>query len=69
MILEVEPEATTELFENITEEAILGNLSCKRCRRPSVGSESLLVAKSGAPLLGNTPREYALWEGGIIADG
>ena len=53
----------------VGEERILGKYSCEECRRPSVGSETLLVAKTGAPLLGNTPREYALWEGGIIADG
>jgi len=50
----------------IAEERILGKLSCERCRRPAVGSETLLVTKTGAPL-GNTPREYALW-GEVIAN-
>jgi len=53
----------------IGEERNPGKFSCEGCRRPSAGSESLLVAKTWAPLLENTPREYALWEGGIIADG
>jgi hypothetical protein len=38
----------------MTEERILGKFSHQGGRRPSAGSESLLVAKTGAPLLGNT---------------
>ncbi len=54
----------------ISEERILGKFSPQGCRRPSVGSETLLVAKTWPPLgntpkpLGNTPKEYALWGGG-----
>ena len=48
----------------IGEERIPGKFSCEGCRRPSVGSESLLVAKTGAPLIGIPTREYALWGGG-----
>jgi hypothetical protein len=35
--------------------------------RPSPGSESSLVTKTGHPL-GSTPREYALWGGEVIAN-
>jgi hypothetical protein len=52
----------------MTEERILGKFSCEGGRRPSVGSESFLVAKTGAPLLGNSPRECALWGGEVIAN-
>jgi len=47
----------------MSEVRILGKFSCEGCRRPSVGSETLLVAKTWPPL-GNTPKEYPLWGGG-----
>jgi hypothetical protein len=47
----------------MTEERILGKFSPPGCRRPSVGSESALVARTGAPLE-NNPRQYPLWGGG-----
>ena len=34
-----------------------------RRERPSPGAESALVTNTWAPLLRNTPREYALWGG------
>ena len=52
----------------MTEEQMLGKFSYAVCRRPSVGSETSLVAKTGAPVLGNTPRECALGEGEVIAN-
>jgi hypothetical protein len=48
----------------ISEERILAKFSCEGCRRASVVSETLLVAKTGAPLIGIPTREYALWGGG-----
>jgi len=48
----------------ISEERILGKFFCPRRERPSPGAESALVTKTWAPLLGNIPREYALWGGG-----
>ncbi len=48
----------------IGEERILGKFSCEGCRRPSGAAETLLVARSEAPVLWNTPGEYALWGGG-----
>src|SRR5215208_7784696 len=39
----------------IGEERILGKFSCEGCRRPSVGFESLLVAKTHAHPMGNPP--------------
>jgi len=48
----------------MTEERILGKFSHQGCRWPSVGSETLFVARTGAPFLGNTLRQYALWGGG-----
>jgi hypothetical protein len=52
----------------ISEERILGKFLRPRLERPSPGAESTLVAKTGAPLLRNTPRQYALWGGGVIAN-
>jgi hypothetical protein len=52
----------------MTEERILGKFSCERCRRPSDGAGTLLVAKTWAPSLGN-PRGNALCgEGEVIAN-
>jgi hypothetical protein len=48
----------------MTEERILGKLFRARRERPSPGAESALVTKTWAPLLENSPREYALWGGG-----
>jgi hypothetical protein len=48
----------------IGEERILGKFSCEAGRRSSDGAVTLLVARTGAPSLGKTPREYALWGGG-----
>jgi hypothetical protein len=48
----------------ISEERILGKFFCEAWRRPSQGAETLLVAKTWAPLLGKIPREYPLWGGG-----
>jgi hypothetical protein len=49
-------------------ERILGKFSRPRRERPSPGAESSLVTKTWAPFLENTPREYALWGGGVIAN-
>jgi hypothetical protein len=51
----------------MTEERILGKFPPPGCRRPSVGSETLFVARTGAPFLGNTPRQYG-GEGEVIAN-
>jgi hypothetical protein len=48
----------------IGEERILGKFSCEGCRRPSVGSESLLVAKTQALSMGNPPWDTLCGEGG-----
>jgi hypothetical protein len=48
----------------IGEERNFGKFSCATCERPSPGIEIAPVAKTGAPLAGNTPREYPLWGGG-----
>jgi hypothetical protein len=48
----------------ISEERILGKFFRPTRERPSPEAESALVTKTGAPLLGNTPRQYALWGGG-----
>jgi hypothetical protein len=54
----------------IGEERILDKFSCEGCRRPSVGSESLLVAKTQALSMGNPPWDTLCGEGGGgIADG
>jgi hypothetical protein len=45
-------------------ERILRKFFCEACRRPPGTPETLLVAKTEDPFLGNTPREYALWGGG-----
>ena len=47
----------------IGDERILGKFSCGGCRRPSVGSESLLVAKTQA-LYRESPLGYAMRGGG-----
>jgi hypothetical protein len=54
--------------EVISEERILGKNFRPTRERPSPGAKSALVTKTWAPLLGNTPREYALWGGEVIAD-
>ena len=51
----------------MTGKRILGKFFRPRRERPSPGAESSLVTRTGHPL-GNTPREYALWGGGAIAD-
>jgi hypothetical protein len=48
----------------ITEERILGKFFHQAGRRPSVGPETLLVARTEGAPLENTAREYALWGGG-----
>ena len=48
----------------MTEERILGKFFRPTRERPSPEAESALVAKTWAPFLENTPREYALWGGG-----
>ena len=48
----------------VGEERNSGKFSRERRERPAAGAESSFVTKTGAPLLGNTPREYALWRGG-----
>jgi hypothetical protein len=48
----------------IGEERIPGKFSCEGCRRPSVGSESLLVAKNSGPLYGKPPLGYDMRGGG-----
>lgn len=48
----------------MTGKRILGKFFRPKRERPSPGAESALVTKTGAPLLENTPREYALWGGG-----
>ena len=53
----------------MTEERILGKFFRPTREWPSPGAESALVAKTGAPLLRNTPRQYALWGGEVIANG
>jgi hypothetical protein len=52
----------------ISEERILGKFFRARRERPSPGAESALVTKTWAPLSGNTPREFALWGGEVIAN-
>ena len=52
----------------IGEERIPGKFSCEGCRRPSAGSETLLVAKTQALSMGNPPWDTLCGEGGI-ADG
>ena len=54
----------------IGEEGIPGKFSCEGSRRPSVGSESLLVAKTQALSMGNPPWDTLCGKGGGgIADG
>jgi len=48
----------------ISEERILGKFFRPTREWLSPGAETLLVTKTWAPLLENTPREYALWGGG-----
>jgi len=52
----------------VTGQRIQGKFLRPRRERPSPGSESALVAKTGAPLLRNTLRQYALWGGEVIAN-
>jgi hypothetical protein len=42
----------------------LGKFFHQAPRRTSPGAQSLLLAKTEAPFLGNTPRECLLWGGG-----
>jgi hypothetical protein len=52
----------------ISEGRILGKFFRPTREWPSPGAKSALVTKTWAPLLGNTPREYALWGGEVIAN-
>jgi hypothetical protein len=53
----------------ITEERILGKLFHQAGRRSSDAAETLLVAKTWAPLLGNPQGNALCGEGEVIADG
>ena len=52
----------------ISEERILDKFLRPRRERPSQRAESALVTKTGAPQLRNTPKQYALWGGEVIAN-
>jgi hypothetical protein len=49
-------------------ERILGKFSYAGGRRPSGAAESLLMTKTWALSLGNTPRECASWGGEVIVN-
>jgi hypothetical protein len=48
----------------ISEGRDFGKFFRPRREWPSPGAKSALVTKTWSPLLGYTPREYALWGGG-----
>jgi hypothetical protein len=54
---------SVEVGTMIGEGRDFGKFSHAIRERPSPGAESSFVAKTGPPLLRNTPRQYALWGG------